>query len=233
MNFSKITVVLILGFAAIVTGCTNHDKVHKKINYDDLYFDYNVTAEEGDENVTCVFQYKNGAEGKAVNIEPAEVELDGQKIETDSAKLSGFFYEVQKPIDSFAGKHTIVFTTPDEKHYQNEFTFSPFTLEGELPEKIDRKPFLIPLKNFPSGVKSVRLLMLDTAFKSEGFNDLVPVINGKINIDQSVLKTVQNGPINFELYMEQQLPLKQTTRAGGKISITYGLKREFELVNRQ
>lgn len=223
--------LLILGFAVIVTGCKHHDKINKKINYDDLYLDYNVTAEEGDENVTCVFQYKNGVEGKAVNIDPAEVELDGQKLETDSARLSGFYYEVQKPIDSFAGKHIVVFVTPEEKKYQNEFMFSPFELEEELPEKINRKPFVIQLKNFPSDVKSVRLLMLDTSFKSEGFNDLVPVVDGKINIDQSILKTVQKGPINFELYMEEELPLKQTTKAGGKISITYGLKREFELVD--
>ena len=73
--------------------------------------------------------------------------------------------------------------------------------------------------------------MLDTAFASKGFNDLVPVIDGKVNIDQSILKTIKNGPINFELYMEQEIPLKQTTKAGGKISITYGLKREFDLVD--
>jgi hypothetical protein len=214
-----------------VTGCTNHDKVHKKINYDDLYFDYNVTAEEGDENVTCVFQYKNGAEGKAVNIDPAEVELDGQKIETDSAKLSGFYYEVQKPIDSFTGKHTIVFISSDGKGYKNEFEFSPFSLAEELPAKIKRELFTIQLKNFPATEKSVRLLLLDTAFTSAGFNDLVPVINGKIEIGELILSTIKKGPINLELYLEQEFPLKQTTKAGGKISITYGLKREFELVD--
>jgi hypothetical protein len=232
MNFSKTSVVLFLGFAAIVAGCTNRDKINNKISYDDLYFDYNITAEENDENVTCVFQYKNGdAEGKALNIEPSRVELDGQGLKWDSARLSGFFYEAQKPIDSFAGKHMVVFTNPDGRRYKNEFEFSPFTLEEELPEKIHRKPFQIELKNFPTTEKKLRLLLLDTTFESPGFNDLVPVINGKINIDPSILSTVRNGPINFELYMEQELPLRQSTKAGGRLSITYGLKREFELVD--
>ena len=233
MNFSKTNVVLILAFAVIVAGCKSKDKkrASEQISYDQLYFDYSITAEDESENVTCVFQYKDGGEeGKAVDIAPAKVELDGRLIETDSTKLSGFFFEVQKPLDSFTGKHSVVFITPD-KRYANDFAFTPFGLENEMPEKVRRKPFIIQLKNFPAREKSLRLLLLDTAFASSGFNDLVPVIDGKINIDQTILSTIKNGPVNLELYMEQELPLKQKTLAGGKIYITYGLKREFELVD--
>jgi hypothetical protein len=218
-----------------VAGCKHKDKVIKnKIDADWIYFDYNVSAEEGDENVTCVFQYKvYDSEGKAINIEPGTVQLDGQQIQSDSAKLSGSFYEVQKPVDSFAGQHAIVFSNADGKEYKNQFEFSPFSLEEEFPQKIHRKPFTIQLKNFPAAEKSVRLLLLDTAFASAGFNDLVPVVDGKIEINESILRTIKNGPINLELYLEQEIPLKQTTKAGGRISITYGLKREFELVDQQ
>jgi hypothetical protein len=232
MDVRKTSVVLFLGIAAIVAGCTNRDKIRNTVDYDRLYFDYSISAEEDAGYVTCIFQYKDGdAEGKAKNIEPAKVELDGQQIIPDSAKLSGFFYEVQKPIDSFAGKHIIVLSTPGGKQYQNEFNFSAFELEEELPEKIGRKSFQIQLKNFPATEKSVRLLLLDTAFESSGFNDMVPVIDGKINVDPSILSDVKNGPIIFQLYMEQEVPLKQRTIAGGRISITYGLKRQFELVD--
>lgn len=233
MNLYKTNVVLFFVLAAIVTGCKNKDKVAKTgINDGQIYFDYTVTAEEGDENVTCVFQYKNGdAEGKAINIEPGSVELDGQQIQSDSTKLSGSFYEAQKPVDSFAGKHTVVFTNADDKKFTNEFEFTPFGIAENLPEKISRKPFIIQLKHFPASAKSIRLLMLDTAFASKGFNDLVPVQNGKINIDAPILNTIKKGPINLELYLEQEIPLKETTKAGGKISVTYGLRREFELVD--
>jgi hypothetical protein len=232
MKFYKIGGALIFGWTAIVAGCRNRDQSNNKTDYDRLYFDYTVTAEEDGEMVTCMFQYKNGdAEGKAVDIAPAKVELDGVPIESDSARLSGFFYEIQRPVDSFAGRHSIVFSTPSGKQYKNEFQFFPFTLQDEIPEKMRHQAFTIQLKNFPPSERSMRLLLLDTAFESSGFNDLVPVINGKVKIDEFILKNVKNGPINLELYLEQEIPLRQGTKAGGKISITYGLKREFELVN--
>jgi hypothetical protein len=232
MKFSKTRTVLFLGFTAIVAGCTNRDKIESAVDFDRLYFDYAVTAEEDAGYATCVFQFREGGEdGSAVNIEPANVALDGGKIETDSAKLSGFFYEVQKSIDSFAGKHTIVFTTPNDKQYRNDFEFSPFTLEEELPEKITRKSFSIQLRNFPSTEKTIRLLLLDTAFESSGFNDMIPVVNGKVTIDEAILRSVKKGPISLALYMEQEIPLQERTMAGGRIFITYGLKRQFELAD--
>jgi hypothetical protein len=216
----------------MVTGCRSKDKVKITGDYDRIYFDYTITAEEDAGYAICVFQFKEGGqEGKAVNIEPASVELDGQKLEIDSAKLSGFFYEAQKPIDSFAGTHTIVFTASSGKEYKNQFKFSPFTLEKELPEKISRKSFSITLKDFPPTEKSVRLLLLDTSFESSGFNDMVPVVNGKITLGEFILKTVKNGPISLALYTEQENPLQEKTIAGGRTFITYGLKRQFELVD--
>lgn len=232
MNFRKTSGVLISIIAAIVAGCSNREKVHTEINYENIYFDYTISAEEGNENVTCVFQFKYGGNGgKAINIDPAKVELDGEPIETDSAKLSGFFYEIQKPLKSFAGKHTIVFQTGNNKQYKNDFEFFDFSFARELPEKVKRKPFSIQLNNFPPTEKAVRLLLLDTAFESSGFNDMVHVMNGKINIDESILSNIRKGPVVLELYLEQEKPLKQRTQAGGKISITYGLKKEFDLVN--
>jgi hypothetical protein len=231
MNFCKTVVALIFGLAAIVAGCNNRDQTYSKIDYDQVYFDYTITAMEDGDEVTCMFQYKDGGvEGKAIDVAPAKVELDGKPIDSDSARLSGFFYEAQKPVASFAGKHLVVLHTPNKK-YKTEFEFFPFTLQEELPERLNRKPFIIQLKNFPPTERSVRLLLLDTAFESTGFNDMVPVINGKINIDQFILKSVKDGPINLELYLEEEIPLIQPTKAGGKISITYGLKREFELVD--
>ena len=232
MNFWKKSLLVVFAFISAVLSCTNRDRIKSKTNYDQVFLDYSITAEEGNENVTCVFQYKYGGEdGKAINIEPSKVELDGQPIETDSAKLSGFFYEVQKPLDSFAGKHSIVFTTPDNKEYRNDFNFFPFTLEKPLPEKLRRKPFTIQLKNFPPNEKAVRLLLLDTAFESSGYNDLVPVINGVIQVDRNILNSVRRGPVVLELYSEQEVPLRQRTLAGGRISITYALKAEFDLID--
>ncbi|MGZ3880446.1 MAG: hypothetical protein ACXVBF_03875 [Flavisolibacter sp.] len=231
MNFRMKGVFLLLGIVAVLAGCKNKDRAYNGTKFDQVYFDYSVTAEEGDESVTCVFQYKyGGEEGRAMNIEPAKVQLDGRTVETDSAKLSGFFYEAQRPIDSFSGKHSVAFIASGGKEYRNDFEFTPFTIKVDLPEKVKSRPFTIQLNNFPPSEKQVRLLLLDTAFESTGFNDLVPVIDGKVNIDAQIIKSVKKGPVVLELYMEREIPLKQKTLVGGKISVTYGLKRQFELV---
>lgn len=230
MKLSKTNQAFVFAFAVILAGCSNRDRRASEIDFNQLFFEYTITGDENLANVTCFFQYKTyDAEGEAVNIEPARVELDGQEIKSDSTKLSGTYYEIQKPVDSFAGKHTIVFIAPERKQYKNEFEFYPFTLEEELPARINRGPITIQLKNFPKRETPVRLLLLDTAFESSGFNDLIPVVNGRIVIGEEILANLKNGPVNLELYMEQEIPLKQATKAGGGISITYGLKREFEL----
>lgn len=223
---------MVLSFVFLFATCRHHDKTGKKTDFNNLYFDYTVTAEEGAPYATCLLQFKqNSLEGASVNVEPGKVELDGQELQGDSAGLSGYYYEVQKPVDSFTGKHTIVFTNEDDKQFHQEFDFTPFSLEEELPAKISRKPFVIQLKNFPDSQTPVRLLLLDTAFVSKGFNDTIRVVNGQVKIDESILNNLKNGPINFELYLEKEIPLKEHTNAGGRLAITYGLKREFELVD--
>jgi len=215
----------------LISSCKSKDKAaDQSVKYDKVFFDYTITAEEGGPYATCMFQYKkDGLDGNAINIAPGKVELDGQALEGDSAGLSGYYYEIRKPLDSFAGKHTIVFTNPADDQYKEEFEFTPFTLAEELPAKTLRKPFVIHLKNFPKTKTPLRLLLLDTAFESRGFNDIVPVVNSEISITQSILSTLKKGPINLELYMEEERPLQQHGSAGGRLSITYGLKRAFEL----
>lgn len=212
----------------IVSGCTHNDQTY---NTDRIFFDYSVTAEEGSEMVTCKLQFKlNSFTGRAIKIE-GEVELDGQIINADSTEISGFYYEIQKGIDSFIGKHTIVFNTPDKKQYKEEFEFMPFNIENELPEKVSRHPFTIKLNNFPQRETPLRLVMLDTSFASEGINETIGIVKGELVIDQFILKELNNGPIIMEIYREQEMPLKQASKAGGRLAITYSLRREFELVD--
>ena len=212
--------------AAIVSACTNRDKVH---GTEQLFFDYTVAAEEGGGMVTIKLQFKQGnSTGQAIAVE-GKVELDGRVIEADSTELSGYYYEIQKPIDSFIGKHSIVFTAPDKNQYKEEFEFQPFTIATELPEEVRRKPFAIKLDNFPQRETPVRLVMLDTSFESDGINEEIPLVKGELVINNFILSQLKTGPIIMEIYREQEIPLKQATKAGGRMAITYSLKKEFEL----
>jgi hypothetical protein len=71
--------------------------------------------------------------------------------------------------------------------------------------------------------------MTDTAFITNDVNQVVKVKDGELQVDQKMLDQLKNGPINLELYREQVIPVEDRTRAGGKITISYGLKRDLVL----
>lgn len=228
MKFTGTCAGFFLFAAVIVSGCTNKDQPSTT---DHLFFDYSITSNEGEDMVTCKLQFKrNSITGKAIKIE-GKVELDGEAIEADSADMSGFYYEIQKPFDSFAGKHMIVFSAPGKKQYKEEFEFRPFSISNKLPEKLRRQPFTIRLNNFPQRETPVRLVMLDMDFDSEGINEVVPIVKGELVIDSFILRELKSGPVIMEIYREQEMQLKNAPKSGGRLSITYSLRREFELVD--
>jgi hypothetical protein len=77
----------------------------------------------------------------------------------------------------------------------------------------------------------VRVFATDTSFASPGINRIDTVRNGRIIISLADLKPLVNGPINLEFYKEDERPIKNGTKEGGVIAITYGIKKEFELKN--
>src|SRR6188474_2243939 len=156
---NRIGIIVLVIF---LTGC--EDSRRNATGYDNLYLDYKITSEEG-EDVACVFQYrKGGPEGEAIIIPPpGKIVLDGTTLEADSAGFSGIYYEQYINADSSQGEHEVVFTAPDKKKYTEKFRFEPFDVEN-FPEQVPREPFVIRLKNFPEGKSKVRLLLIDTAF---------------------------------------------------------------------
>jgi hypothetical protein len=222
--------IFVAVMAFLFASCSNTEN-GKAVNPDAVYFDYSISGEEGKEEVSCLIQYRSGGEnGTALVLtSPSQVALDGQLLTVDSSKVNGAYYEAVQPLASFAGKHTISFTDLKKRQYKEEFEFTPFSLAEELPEKLPRKPFSIKLKNYPAG-PGVRLVMTDTAFNSGDFNRIVPVENGAIRIDTDMLSGLKDGPLSIELFREEERPVKEGTKKGGKIVIAYGCKRESELV---
>lgn len=228
------SLLLLLLTSVMLAACTNREKAKdKNVNSANIYFDYQVWGEEGKADVTCVLQYRfGGPDGTTLVLGGQNtVQIDGQILHANSTKFLGTYYEDVKPLAEFKGMHEIVFTGADGKQYKEKFAFTPFSLLTELPEKIQRKPFTVKLKNFPAGETPLRLLMIDTAFATNDVNEIIRVRNGEVKIDSLLFRQLMNGPISLELYREEERPLKQQTKAGGKLSISYSLKREFELVD--
>jgi len=222
---------LISALVLFLFSCTS-DEIgsSKDVNPEAVFFDYEVWAEEGKEDVTVNLQYRMGGKNGTTLVldEPSKVVLDGEQLKVDSAKVTGAYYEVQRPLVSFIGKHTINFTDPKNKEYNEEFEFTPFSLEPDVPSTLNRGDLVFNFKGLDA-VDYLSVILTDTSFTSIDINDVDTVRNGRLVIKADRLSAVINGPIHLQFYREQTLPLKKATKEGGKFIITYGLKRDFEL----
>ena len=154
-------------FLVFASACTNNTIGNRKdIDPDAVFFDYIIRGDEDDSNVTLYLQFRiGGPNGHSLTLkDPARVELDGEMIPVDSAKLTGAYYEIQKPAESFVGKHKITFTDFNKKEYDQEFEFKPFSLETDL-ENVDRGDLVFDLEGLEKE-DYLHVSATDTSFTS-------------------------------------------------------------------
>ena len=216
-------------FIFLISCTSNEIENSKDVNPNAVFFDYEIWADEG-KDVTVNLQYRMGGKNGTTLVldEPSKVSLDGEQLNVDSAKVTGAYYEIQKPAASFAGKHTISFTDLNNKEYNEEFEFTPFTLQPEIPATLNRGDLVFSFKGLDS-VDHLSVILTDTSFTSVDINDIDSVKNGRLVISADRLSALVNGPINLQLYKEKEKPVKNGTKEGGRLLLRYGIKREFEL----
>ncbi len=220
-------------FLLIFISCNSNEiGKEKDVDPESIYFDYQVRGEEGDDHVTVLLQYRfAGENGTTLTIdEPGKVELDGEVIKVDSSKMTGAYYELQRPVSTFEGKHRISFTNRDGKKYTEEFVFGTLSLTPSVPDSIKRGSIVFQVNGLAESDR-VRVLMTDTSFTGEGINRLETIRDGQIVISEADLSGLANGPVQLQLIKETEKDVKNGTTEGGRISISYGLKREFILKN--
>jgi hypothetical protein len=195
-----------------------------------IYFDYKIWGDEDAGYMTVRLQYRfAGRNGTTLLLEkPAKAELDSIEIKADSSKMNGAYYEISQPTGEFAGKHTIVFTDINKKQYREEFTFHPISLRTPIPAMVNRGDLVFDLDGLEP-LDFVRVLLNDTAAFSEGIDYIDTVKNGHITITQAQLRRLENGPVHLEFSKEDEKRIKNGTPGGGRLSISYGLRRDFEL----
>lgn len=217
-------------FFVFISCNSNEIGKEKDVDPESIYFDYQVRGEEGDGHVTVLLQYRfAGENGTTLTIdEPGKVELDGELIKVDSSKMTGAYYELQRPVSSFTGKHTISFTNANGKKYNEEFVFGTLSLTPLVPDSIKRGSIVFQINGLTES-DHVRVLMTDTSFTGEGINRLETIKDGQIVVSEADLSGLANGPVQLQLIKESEKPVKNATMEGGRISISYGLKREFIL----
>lgn len=227
---TRIIYLLFIISAISFFACNNKNDTGNTGNPENLYFDYKITGEEGNDTLTILLQYREGGtEGDAISIgEIGKVELDGEVVPSDSTKMSGTYYEIHKPKAALAGKHNIVFTNSNNKEYREEFNFQPFTLRTKVADTIQRNKLVLDFDGLDPE-DHVKVLMTDTSFVNDGISRELIVHKGQLVITKTDLENLSNGPVQLEIIKEQERQLKNGTKEGGKILIIYSLKREFFL----
>ena len=237
MNYRKIfrRNVGLVGFVAllvIVGACDNNGKRHvdKIVNSNLLYFDYKIWGDEETGFITLNLQYRLGrSEGMPVRLEPpGHVTVDGYRIEPDSSKMNGVYYEVNIPLQDFDGPHEIIYTDAEEREYKESFEFPLISLKTELPKSLVRGDLSFELAGLDT-LDFVRIIFTDTSFYGRGIDRVDTVRNGLVNISQAALNSLRNGPVYLEFYKEEEWPLKETLLPGGRFTLSYAVKRVFEL----
>ena len=218
--------------AIFLFSCTNNKEPDSsdEVDPEAIYFDYQVKGEEGNDYITVLLQFRFGGEngGTLTLNEPGKVELDGEVVAGDSSKITGTYYEIQKPIEIFTGKHSIVFTGSDKNIYKDEFNFKLLSLITTIGDTLRRSDMIFEF----SGLEPedyIRVLLTDTSFTGDGINRLDTARNGRLLITKEDFQNLVNGPVQLEFIREYERRIKNGMGEGGKLQITYSLKREFIL----
>jgi hypothetical protein len=226
-----IAVVVVLSGLLGLLGCSSNEiGSAKDVNPEAIWFDYRVWGDEEGGNMTMKLQYRfAGPNGTTLLLEdPSKVEFDGVAIKADSSKWNGAYYEINEPIKEFAGRHTIVFTDINNKQYKEEFSFQPISLKTPVPAVVTRDDLFFELEGLAPR-DYVRIMITDTAAFSEGISRIDTVVNGRITITRAQLENLKSGPVHLEFSKEDEKRVKNGTKQGGKLYVSYELKREFEL----
>jgi hypothetical protein len=230
-NTNWISACIFLLIPLLFISCkSNEIESSDDVNPERIYFDYRIWGEEDNDYITVKLQFRfGGPTGTTMLLdEPAGVTFNGVQLKADSSLMTGAYYEVIMDADEFAGHHSIVYTDINKKKHKEEFSFYPVSLKKPISAELKRGALLFELDGLDS-LDYVRVLMMNTETDSRGINQVDRVRNGKVIISKEQLEDLASGPVHLELYKEVERPVKQATEVGGKISITYGLKREFVL----
>lgn len=214
----------------LISACNTKRDV--QINTGELYLDYAVNAEEGNDNVTVLLQFRDGGEDEDGIYTGAStaVSLDGEPILPDSTAIGGIFYEVHKPLTEFRGKHIILFKNAAGKELVEEFNFEPLALTTAIRDTLVRGELGFEFSGLESGDR-VRVLLTDTSFINDGINRIEKVKDSRVVIPAASLNRVANGPVQLEFIREYERPLRMAVEGSGHLRITYSLKREFFLAD--
>ncbi len=201
---------------SIISSCTTEEIANSKdVNPETIFTTYSINYNEKNNKVDTRAQFRfGGAAGTTLVLDSASsVSLDGIKLNVDSTKSSGAYYDNSFATSSFIGKHNYVFTANNGKSYSNGFSFVPLKLTSKIPKTISGD-VVLSFTGIEDG-KSVMLEVSDTVSSTPGFDTSLTVQNGKATLKGGSLRELANGLIKLDMHTETKTNLKETTAEGG------------------
>lgn len=227
----RITILSLLVSSILFYSCTSNEIAGSDaVDPSSIYFDYQVSGAEEEPDATVMLQYRfGGRNGTTLLLEnPSEVRLDGQLLRVDSSKLTGAFYEIRVPLVSFAGKHNIVFKDKNGKEYKEEFDFQPLSFKADIPATLQRANLQLEIEG-AGKEEYMRILLTDTSRLSDGINRADTVRNGIIFLSKAEMDRLSKGPVHLQIIREYERDVRAGTPEGGRIAVSFDLRREFTL----
>ena len=223
-------------FILLSFSCRNNREPENTDDIDPeaIFLDYQVRGEEGNDLVTVLLQFKAGdsyGAPLALNA-PSQVELDGKLVPAGHSKMTGTFYEIQRPVNGFSGTHTLVFTDAKNRKYKEEFSFQSMSLATAIPDTLRRNELVFDFEGLEP-VDKMRVVIADTSYPGQEVDRSDTVKNGHLIIPEEDILSLANGPIQALFIREQEIDVKNhLKKAGGRIAFSYTLKREFFLTGK-
>lgn len=228
-TLSIVCIVSVLFFLA----CKQRDaeRSNKHINPDQVYFDYQISGGQESENVAVMLQFRmKGLQGPTLLLDaPSEVKIDGLPIPVDSTRMTGPYYEIIFQAAGFEGSHTIEYTNINGDKYSEDFEYMPMMINGLADSIISRNEDLALDIDGLDSVDYVRIVLTDTSRYNEGVNRLDTTRNRQLMINREDLGKLSPGPLQLVLTREYERPVKNGSKRGGRIAITYEIRRELYL----
>ncbi len=225
--FKRSPLFTLLLTLTVFTNCTSNEIGESKdVNQDKIYQQYAVSYTEGNATVSVKAQFRfAGRNGTTLVLnKPSQLSFDGELIKVDSGSASGAFYQLYKPVSGFYGTHHFIFSTINEKKFDNDFNFEPFKLIN-TPATVDKKSAFTllfettPLKN--DDYIEVRSIGTDSSFS-------ITIGSGEkgnsITIPVKELKRQKGKELMLEARLYRKIPLQENTAEGGILEIKQSLK---------
>lgn len=216
----------------LLVACLGSPGQDQQVDPDDLFFDYKIWGEQGNDSVTVMLFFRNGGPtGPPVRIaEPGSVRLDGEQLQPDSNAMTGVFYTAHREVGQFTGKHSILYTDVNRRTYREDFVFRPMTFRSPLPDTIRRARLIVQLDGVDK-MDVVRVLVSDTSYPGEGIDRMDTVWNSQVVLTRNALSYIHSGPVYLELSREKEWPIEQGHETRGLVTITYTIRKELTLID--